>query len=199
MLLKTTLVDLYVWKKLSSSSIAKSLRCSEHKVNYWLKKHDIQKRSISEAVYQSWNPKGDPFFVKAPKTVREGILYGMGVGLYWGEGTKANKSTIRLGNSDPRLIKKFLQFLHTIFNITPSKLRFGLQIFGDMDVEDALRFWLRELGVKRKQFFPTVVVTPHRGIGNYRRKTRHGIVTLYFGNRKLRDIICNAIEEEAMR
>ncbi|MEY4747204.1 MAG: hypothetical protein RLZZ416_253 [Candidatus Parcubacteria bacterium] len=189
-----TLLKLYQEKKLSVSTIAKQLKCSQHQVNYWLSKFKIPKRSISDALYEMWNPAGDPFKVSFPRTINEAILYGIGIGLYWGEGTKANRGSIRLGNSDPKLISIFIQFLVKCYGIQTKKLRFGLQIFGDMNKTEAIRYWMRLLRAPRQQFLPTIVVTPHRGIGNYRRKTRYGILTVYFNNKKLRDILCNAIE-----
>lgn len=197
MLCKAELEELYFNNGLSSPSIAKLLGCSQHRVNYWLHKHGIQKRSISDALYKKWNPNGDPFTVRHPKTIEEATLFGLGIGLYWGEGTKANKNSVRLGNSNPALIKKFVEFLERFYQIDKSKLHFGLQIFGDMEAQEALRYWIKFLGISRKQFYPSIVVTPHRGVGNYRMKTKHGVLTVYFNNKKLRDILCSAIEEMA--
>ena len=199
MLEKKELVALYIGKRLSASEIAKRLRCSEHKVNYWLSKNRIIKRSISDAVYQKWNPSGDPFSTVKPKSITEAIHYGIGLGLYWGEGTKANKTSVRLGNSNPALIRRFVDFLVFFYEIDRQRLRFGLQIFGDMNEKDALRYWMNVLQVSRKQFYPKIIVTPYRGIGNYRQKTKYSLLTLFFNNRKLRDIICRALDEESMR
>lgn len=190
-------MDLYQKKRLSVPTIARRLRCSEHKVNYWLAKFGIQKRSIADALYQKWNPKGDPFSVRQPKTVSEAIQYGLGVGLYWGEGTKASKGSIKLGNTDPALMRTFVRFLLTFYGIDKKRLRFGLQIFGDMNTNAAVQYWMRALGISRKQFYPKIIITPHRGIGNYRKKTEYGVLTVYFNNRKLRDILCSAIQEVA--
>lgn len=193
MISKEVLLSRYVQQQQSAAAIAKQLRCSEHKVNYWLAKHSITKRSISDAIYTKWNPNGDPFTVRTPQSLAEAILYGTGIGLYWGEGTKKSKTAVRLGNSDPRLIRLFMKFLIESYVIERARLRFGLQIFGDMDQERALQFWIHELGVSRKQFY-TPIITPHRGVGNYRQKTKYGVLTLYFNNRKLRDILCDSIE-----
>lgn len=199
MLTKTVLANLYTKKKFSVSSIARHLRCSQGKVNYWLSEFGIPKRSISDALYQKWNPSGDPFSVYKPSSIQEAVSYGVGIGLYWGEGTKSNKGSIRLGNTDPRMIKKFVNFLVMFYEIDRKRLRFGLQIFGDMDEKATIRFWTRTLNVPRSQFHKKIIVTPHRGIGNYRKKTKYGVVTIYFNNRKLRDIICDAIDEESLQ
>lgn len=196
---KDILTKLYVEKGLSVSAIARQLKCSQNKVNYWLRNFGIPKRSIREALYRKWNPTGDPFLVRSPETIREAVLYGLGIGLYWGEGTKANKNSIRLGNSNPALIKRFVDFLVSFYQIDRKRLRFGLQVFSDMNADATLSYWARYLNVPKKQFYPKVIVTPYRGVGNYREKTKRGVVTVYFNNSKLRDIICRAIDEESMK
>lgn len=122
------------------------------------------------------------------------FLYGLGLGLYWGEGTKSNTNSVRLGNTDPKLIKTFLKFLKLCFQIDENKLRFGLQVFSDMNPNRALHFWVKELGLKQSQF-QKVIVTPARSIGTYRQKTQHGVLTVYFNNKKLRNLIVGEIEK----
>src|SRR3990167_1904737 len=91
--LKRHLARFYVQKKLSMQEIASRLSCSVNKVCYWMIKHNIQARSMSEAVYAKHNPPGDPFSFKQPTNLKEAELLGFGLGLYWGEGTKADRNT----------------------------------------------------------------------------------------------------------
>lgn len=156
-------------------------------------KYGIAKRSISDAIYLKHNPLGDPFHFRGPRSKREAFLFGLGVGLYWGEGNKRNKLSVRLGNTDPILIKKFIQFLTEIYLIKTSKLRFWLQIFGDMSEKEAIDFWTKTLKVSRTQFSKTTI-TSSGGVGTYREKTTHGVLSVYFHNKKLRDSIVGAIE-----
>lgn len=189
------LENLYLKDKKSVSVIARELNCSENKVNYWLHKHSIPKRSISEAVYLQNNPTGDPFTIKVPSTDYEWFLYGVGVGLYWGEGNKMNNHAVRIGNTDPDLLKKFLEFLHTFFNIDKSRLHFGLQIFTDINPTEAKHFWCEKLSLQSEQFQKIVVSKSLHKNGTYRKKSQHGVLTIYFSNTKLRDIIVGAIEK----
>ncbi|MBU4536875.1 hypothetical protein KJ603_02445 [Patescibacteria group bacterium] len=193
MIEKSILKKLYIQENKSCVEIGNILKCSDRKVDYWIKKYGIPKRSISEAVYVKHNPKGNPFVVNSPKTINQAILYGIGIGLYWGEGTKSNKHSVRLGNTDPRLIKKFIDFLVNIYEIDTKKLKFGLQIFSDMSPVKAQSFWQKELNVSKGQF-QKVIITPSRGEGTYRNKIKHGVLTVHFNNKKLRDIICGDIE-----
>ena len=192
---KERLVNLYIERKLSSQQIADIYNCSPNKINYWINKYNIPKRKISDAVYNRHNPKGNPFTFNSPKNLQSMFLYGLGIGLYWGEGTKSNKSSVRLGNTDPRLIKKFIEFLTEIYRIDTGKLHFGLQIFSDMSPRTALNFWQRHLKARPDQF-QKIIVTKARSIGTYRQKTKHGVLTIYFNNKKLRDIICKEVENQ---
>lgn len=188
------LTKLYIGERLSMKQIADTQGCSVNTVSYWMNKYGIGKRSISESAYTKWNPGGDPYDIYRPKTLAEAMLHGIGLGLYWGEGTKANKHSIRLGNTDPRLVRTFIKFLEQAYNINRSKLKFGLQVFSDMPAHEALMFWQKFLKADATQFMK-VVVTPTRGAGTYRRKIQHGVLTVYFNNRKLRDILCGEIEK----
>jgi len=184
----------YEIKKKSVRDISLELKCSENTVTYWLNKHKIKKRTISEAIYQRANPLGDPFKFTPPKTTQSHFLYGLGLGLFWGEGNKVNKHCVRLGNADPALVKIFIEFLVEIYKIDKNRLRFGLQIFSDISPQSAVSFWTKYLNVPKNHFYK-VIVTPSITKGTYRKKSQTGVVTVYFSNSKLRDSIINAIEE----
>jgi hypothetical protein len=112
----------------------------------------------------------------------------MGIGLYWGEGTKANKASIRLGNTDPKLLNTFIQFLVRFFNVKKSDMKFGLQIFTDIDTQEAMDFWTRTLKIQKSQF-NKVIVTPSGSIGTYKKKSAYGVLTVMYHNSKLRNAV----------
>lgn len=188
------LTDLYVNQKLSSAQISRYLQCSNNKVNYWLAKYEIKKRTISDAVYELRNPGGDPFSIKQPKTLQQGILFGLGLGIYWGEGLKRGKGGVRLTNTDARMVNFFINFLEKFCGVNKSKLRFSLQIFEDITQEKALTYWIKELGVGKDQFYKTII-SKVRGSGTYKYKSEHGVVIVYFNNVKLKKIILDMIEK----
>jgi len=177
----------------SSKEIAEKLGFSENKINYWLKKLKISQRSISEAIYLKHNPNGDPFKIKTNLTPQEFKLLGIGLGLYWGEGSKKGTYDVRLSNSDPKLIKKFLEFLIRICQINTNKLKFWLQIFDDTNPQEALNFWCQELNIKPDKFYKTTI-TPSRGPGTYRKKCQFGVLSVHFGNIKLKKKLLSMLE-----
>lgn len=68
----------------------------------------------------------------------------MGLGLYWGEGTKRGNGGMRITNTDARMLQKFIKFLESFFGIDKNKLRFSIQIHHDIEIEAALNYWSRE-------------------------------------------------------
>ncbi|MBI4743349.1 MAG: hypothetical protein HY776_00725 [Actinobacteria bacterium] len=168
--------------------ISEKTGISYHKVCYWMEKHNIPRRSRSVATYTKRNPNGDPFKIKRQLNKKEAELKGFGLGLFWGEGTKSDNRSVRLGNSDPKIIEKFMEFLVIICGVKLEKLRFSLQVFDDIDPREAEKFWAKELGIDRSQFTKTTV-TKSRGKGTYKNKIKHGVLTLKYHNSKLRQLL----------
>lgn len=188
MITKEILNKLYCLDKLSMMEISKSLGCSHNQIVYWMKKHKIERRSISDAIYQQHNPNGDPFRIQPIDTIDKAKLFGLGIGLYWGEGNKANKYAVRLGNTDAELLNIFIKFLIELFGVERKDMRFQLQIFTDIDTDKALKYWTQVLSVDQSQFYK-VHSTISGSIGTYKNKSKYGVVTVYYHNKKLRDIL----------
>ena len=74
-------------------------------------------------------------------------------------------------------------------------LRFGLQVFSDIDPGVSLTYWVAELDVDKSQFYK-IHITPSGSLGTYRNKSNHGVVTLYYHNKRLRDILVNALPRQ---
>jgi hypothetical protein len=191
-LTKEKIERFYIKDKKSVADIAKIFKCSETGINYWFEKYNIPKRTISEAIYVKCNPEGDPFKVFLPKNVEDAKLFGLGIGLYWGEGNKANKNTVKLGNSDPALMRVFIEFLIKFFNVDKEDLRFHLHVFTDIDLDEAYKYWIEKLKIKKIQFYkPTVTITGK--LGTYRNKSKYGVLSVYYANTKLRNILVNLL------
>jgi len=145
-----------------------------------------------------YNPNGDPFKFVPPKNQSDHQLFGLGLGLYWGEGNKANKNMVKLGNSDPELLKKFILFLSRFFRVDKEDLKFHLHVFTDIDIEEAKSFWIKELKIKKEQIYkPTITQTGK--LGTYRKKSRYGVLTLYYCNTKLRNLIVSLIHSSIVK
>ena len=71
-------------------------------------------------------------------------LHVAGVMLYWAEGDKRSKNTVRISNSDPEVLKLFMRFLRDCFSVADEQMRVACHLFADHVVRqrEIERFWL---------------------------------------------------------
>lgn len=87
--------------------------------------------------------------------------------LYLAEGSK-NKSSIMFGNSDPFVIKLFVDLLRKCYKIDESKFRCTVQCRADQDVKKLEAFWSRLCNIPLTQFYKARV--DPRTVGKTSRK-----------------------------
>lgn len=191
---KEEIVSLYR-KGLSMQEIAEKMEWGVHKISYWLDKCNVLRRSPSEAAYAKWNPNGDPFKIKNKLNLKEILLKGLGLGLYWGEGDRSsNNTSVRIGNTDPYLLKKFKEFLVKICGVKKDKFKYSLILFNDCNEGEAIKFWEQHLKIKRNQLGKITKIPP-RGKGTYKKKSQFGVFTIIVTNKKLKEQIFKMIED----
>lgn len=69
--------------------------------------------------------------------------------LYWGEG---NKKDFILINTDPNLIKVFIEGLTHFFDVKKEDLKISIRIFEDLDRNECLKYWSKITGVPGDKF-----------------------------------------------
>ncbi len=88
--------------------------------------------------------------------------------LYMGEGGKTRRSSLMFGNSDPLLIRMFLELLRHCYKIEETKFRCTVQCRADQDTRQLERFWAQTTGIPFTQFYKTRI--DPRTIGKPSRK-----------------------------
>ena len=78
--------------------------------------------------------------------------------LYAGEGGKTDGKLV-FANSDPILIQVFLRWLRTEFDVDESRLRLGLYLHADLDLDAAVDHWCVVTGIPSDQ-----VNKPYRAV-----------------------------------
>jgi transcriptional regulator with XRE-family HTH domain len=97
------------------------------------------------ALRRAWQKEGRAL-------AREGDPYhAAGCMLYWAEGAKG-RNTARLSNADPEVLRFFLGFLRTFFDVADEKVRVYCNLFADhLERQQAVeRFWLDVLELPRE-------------------------------------------------
>ncbi len=74
-----------------------------------------------------------------------------GLFLYWGEGSKTNRYSVEITNTDPVMIKFALLWFKTI-GVNKESLVVRLKIYKDMSRLKTLEYWSRLLNINENQF-----------------------------------------------
>jgi len=181
---EATLRNLYLEEGLSAKQIADKLEVPESKVVYWLRKYQIPKRSLSEAVYLRINQGGDPFEVKTELSLEEEKLKVAGLLLWVTEGSVKDKEAVYTSNSDPALISLFIEFLLRVCQVEKSKIRLRVLYYPNMDmsIDEVREFWAQVTELGEAQ----IKINTYQATHNYRAKSKYGTATVSVGNIKLR-------------
>jgi hypothetical protein len=107
-----------------------------------------------------------------------------GLFLYWGEGTKTSESVTALTNTNPSMIKFFINW-YGVLGVEKSRLKFRLQLYADMDIQEETLFWASSLDIPLVQFSK-----PHMKKSNlidrtYKVGFGHGTCTVSFNNNEM--------------
>lgn len=69
--------------------------------------------------------------------------------LYWAEG---NKKDFILSNTDPDLIKVFIDGLRNVLGVNEERFRISIRIYEDMNKDKCLDFWSNLVGIPKEKF-----------------------------------------------
>lgn len=78
-------------------------------------------------------------------------LFIAGLYLYWGEGTKSLRGRNEVANTDPSIVRAYLEWLQNM-GIPMEKVRVRLKLYKDMDVQKETLFWSKVLNISVRQF-----------------------------------------------
>lgn len=109
-------------------------------------------------------------------------LFTLGLGLYWGEGDKKTRYQVRLTNTDPELIRTFLNFLEAYAKEFKDRIWISVIRYEGTDKTQCERFWQEKTDLIPQQFQKTVTVKS-RGI---ERKSPYGICVIGISSVKLK-------------
>lgn len=117
--------------------------------------------------------------VEAKRELEEYIsdpLFVSGVVAYWGEGDKLHKNHIRLTNTDPQMLKIFVQFLVEYGNFTPQDMRLAIFIYKDLDIDLCKTHWIQHTNITNLH---KPMILPGR---DKRRRLQYGTATVIVMN-----------------
>jgi len=155
-------------KGMSYSQIKNKLKISKSTLSGWLYNMPLSEKRIKELrdfspiriekYRNTMRKKREEKFKKAYEVISQKIgkltkreIFLSGLFLYWAEGGKTKNGTTCLTNTNPDMLKFFINWLK-IFNIPKEKLRPHLHLYSDMNIKKQEKYWSKELGIPLKQF-----------------------------------------------
>jgi transcriptional regulator with XRE-family HTH domain len=130
---------------------------------------------------------------------RGDLRHAMGCMLYWAEGTKA-RNQIRFSNSDPEMVRTFVEFLRAYFQLSDEHMRLTCHLFADhverqREIED---FWLDVAQLPRSSLRPSIVnVYSKYSLKKRRNKLPYGTCRVVVHRTRVVQSIYGAIQEYA--
>ncbi len=189
---------------MSYSQIKEKTKVSKGTLSYWLKDMPLSPERIREL--RDVNPQRienyrntmrkkkearlEDVFKKVSKDIKKlskREFYIAGLFLYWGEGGKTKESEISMSNTDPAVLKFFIKWIE-VLGSEKSRLKVRIQIYKDMDEAKEIKFWLKELGLKKGQFRKTYIKKTNR-LSNYKHRFSHGTCNIHLCNRDICDVV----------
>ena len=110
-------------------------------------------------------------------------LFILGVVIYWGEGDKTSRHTLKIANTDPLMIKCFLAFLVSICGVPREKIKAWLLLYPYLDENACKRFWIRQAGLSKRDFTKSIIIHGK----NKRRKIGYGVCSLVASSTYLKE------------
>lgn len=150
----------------SYKDIIAKIGASKSSLSYWLQEvpyipNDVVRKRISEGPAKSnqvRNEKKRQQLAIIQKNANKQLgkiskrdLFMLGIGLYIGEGTKANEAT-QFVNSDPNVVKLAMKWFRDIIELDDDHFAVTLHIYPDTVPEDAIRYWSSITGIQKSQF-----------------------------------------------
>lgn len=98
-------------------------------------------------------------------------LFLAGLFLYWAEGSKTTRGTVGLTNTNPTMLKFYINWLK-LFGYSKKDFSVHLHLYSDMNIKRQEKYWSRELDIPLSQFRKSYIkktlltsITYHNGFG----------------------------------
>lgn len=175
--------SLYYKQGLSIYDVGEKLGVGAWQIIKVMKKHNMPRRTPAETNRLKFLKSPKSYQSKGTLTNLEKQLKIAGLMLYWAEGVKAYNSTVDFANSDPKMIKLFLQFLRLIYQVNESKLRVLLYCYSNQNVNKLVQYWGRITKISHKQFIKPYVRSDYKNCKT--NKMPFGLIHIRYNDKRL--------------
>lgn len=198
-------------QEMSYSQIKSILGIGKGTLSEWLKNYPLSKERIDalrgknekrieryrETRRQTKDKRLKVFYLEQKKKIlplNKRELFIAGLFLYWGEGSKTMSNHVSISNTDPSMIKFFVNWIEKILKISKNKLRFHLHLYNNMDIEKEISFWSQTLNIPKNQFSKPYIKNSSSLRINQKGSFGHGTCNVRLGNARLSEQVLMGIK-----
>lgn len=196
-------IELRLTHKLGYKAISEQVKVSKSTLSRWLEDLPLSDERVLELRRVAWS-LGEASRERFRQTMRakrderdrktylrqkkklarisEQSMFIAGLMLYVAEGDKKSKADIAFTNTDSALILFFARWIVRFLNLPKEKLRIQLHLYENMNVRAEELYWMRKLGMSKRQLWKSQVRTLRPKSFSYRDTARHGTCKLYVGS-----------------
>ena len=194
----------------SYSQIKEKLQVSKSSLSLWLQDYPLSEKRIRELRADS--PIRIERFRNTMRLKREARLSSVreragkdigtlskrdiliaGIFLYWGEGTKTTRALTSVSNTDPAMLRFFIQWLR-LLGVEKARMKAYLHLYKDMDIKKELRFWSRALEMPLASFRKPYIKDSFQTGLSYPQRFTHGTCNVIFENRDVSERVLMSLE-----
>ena len=183
----------------SYSQIKQVLKVSKSTLSLWLRDLPLSPNRIREL--RDWNQKRIEHYRETKNKKREELLKKIyekeqkeilpiskrdlligGLFLYWGEGGKTSLSNLTLSNTNPSIIKAFINWAEKCLSLDRKKIKIRLHLYLDMNIKKEMNFWSKALKINLSQFRKPYIKKSNKNSITYKNGHGHGTCNAIIGN-----------------
>lgn len=147
------------------------------------RQHSIKRmRALARVQKEKWEQWREEYRREARERFTSLVrdpLFIAGIMLYWGEGDNKSRSSVRLANTDPRMIKLFFRFLQHCCRLPPERIYIDLLLYPDLSPLPTRRFWSTYLGIAEEQFSKPQIIRSKNFHGLHpSKRLQYGVCTI---------------------
>jgi hypothetical protein len=195
------------YKNKSYREIAQRLGISKGTVSYWLtgdeasqaikrmlterqlvwsRKHMATMAREASKRWEAWRATARADAARQFSALVRRPLFVSGITMYWGEGDSKLGNPLRLSNTDPRMIRLYVQFLRGILGVPKHKIRLALILYPDLNDTTCRKFWSITTSLPLACFLKTQYIRGHHPT----KRLEHGICVVVVNSRQLKEKVC---------
>ena len=176
---------------LSMRQVGEKMDASAWAICSVMKRKNIKRRPAYKTQKIQFYNSPLSFKPKLNLTKKEQQLKTAGLMLYWAEGSKQVKDKVDFANSDPLMIKLFIKFLRTIYQVNEARIHCLIYCYPSHNISYLTKYWSSLVKVAPKQFYRPYIRKDGK---NTKDKMKHGLLHINYNDKRLLNLILKEIK-----